>query len=878
MELPASFGAWVRLLRKSADITQDELARRVGCSLSAIRKIETDQRRPSRQVALLLARALGIPAPREVEFIKVARGERRTELFASIESGTPLSASTIGKKIYSPPLPALPIIGRGPELSQVIHLLGSDNCRLLTILGPGGIGKSRLAIEAGQYLRSQYPLGVLFVPLAEIDSANLIPSAVGKAAGMRILGNEQAETQVLSFLEEQKCLLILDNLEHLSAGYGFLQHLLANAPGIKLLVTSQQRLGIAGEWTLELYGLPIPPARPEGSIEDYSAVRLFVERARLSQPGFVLKASDRPWVSKICQMTEGMPLALELAASWVRLLTCQEIAEEISQSLDFLTSSASGINERHRSMRAVFDRTWQIMLPEDRIVFSRLTVFRGGFSRQAAEHVAGARLSMLSRLSDQSMIYRSSEGHYGIHEILRQFGLEKLKDDAHSFSETRSKHSAYFAAWVASMEERIHGREQIAALDEISIEMDNLQMAWDWAISHSAYAEIQQLLTSMGWYYELRGQVSEGEDFYQRALDLFCVSKSGDCFPLDEEKGVDYLVTLARLITYRGMFRFRAGNNLEARNDFIQSQRLLTPFHHPIAQAEDLRGLALTYLQSGDSLLVREKCIESIQIGEQANYVLNTALCTLILGMVDTFEHNLLSAEKYFQRALAHLRHMEDIRGVALGLSYLGSVYIEMDRLLDARQALQESLEWSSYSNEPYLKANIYLRMGLLSAREQDFRSAEKFFTTSIRQLEMTRDDWSLTYALQNLGYSEIEQGKTDEAENTFRRALRISMEKNFPLNMLDALVGLAACQWALGNMQLASEWACAIGKHPAANATLSERIERYCSACLDVFLESMNLENDPDEGVNAVANLVAQILRTRRSGNKAHSRISMDS
>ena len=404
MDSEISFGAWVTRQRKALDLTREQLARRVGCSVPGLRKIESDERRPSRQMAELLADCLQIPLEQRPTFLRVARGQLRAERLPAtgyVPGG--------GQSRPAPglPRPPTPLIGREPELATLNRLLCDPQCRLLTLAGPGGIGKTRLALELASTQRAQFPDGVFFVPLVSLSLPEFIAPAIRSALGLSSSSPLDPKEQLLNHLRQKSLLLVLDNLEHLLEGVGLLAELLEQAPGVKLLVTSRERLNMQGEWLFDLQGLPVPPLDQVDRAEEYSAVALFVQSARRAQVGFELSAEERPWVARICQLVEGMPLAIELAAAWVRLLSCREIAQEIERNLDFLSTSARDLPERHRSMRAVFDHSWQMLSAEEQRVLRALSVFRGGFLREAAEQVTGASLSLLSALVTRSLVHRT---------------------------------------------------------------------------------------------------------------------------------------------------------------------------------------------------------------------------------------------------------------------------------------------------------------------------------------------------------------------------------------------------------------------------------------------------------------------------------------
>jgi transcriptional regulator with XRE-family HTH domain len=364
-----SFGSWLRQRRKSLDLTQFELADQIGCSVVTIRKIEVDERRPSKQIAERMADVLAVSAEERAAFIAFAR---RTE---AIPSDTFLPHATVISRHNLPPQPT-PFIGRADELAEIAERLTDPACRLLTLVGPGGIGKTRLALEAAHEQQPNFADGVYFVALTPIASPNLVAPAI--AGTLKLTSYDPADpiASIVHDLREKALLLLLDNFEHLLEATNLLTDILAAAPQVKILVTSREALNLQEEWVRRVDGLSFPVSGDDENAEDYSAIRLFVERARRIRGNFSL-TDESDNVARICQLVQGMPLAIELAATWLKTLPCARIADEIQRNLDFLASPLRNVAERHRSVRAIFDQSWKLLTIEEQSVFQTL-VQQGG--------------------------------------------------------------------------------------------------------------------------------------------------------------------------------------------------------------------------------------------------------------------------------------------------------------------------------------------------------------------------------------------------------------------------------------------------------------------------------------------------------------------
>ncbi len=443
-----TFGKWVKRRRKALDLTQQELAQRVGCSLATIIKIEADERRPSRQIAELLAQVLDLPPDQHDLFLKIARQEKG---IPHLDTLPPLPALPTASPPEQPrsnlPTPLTPLIGREHEAAMIVQQLLDPSCRLLTLTGPGGVGKTRLALQAADKIQNVYPQGAFFVPLAGTASSEFILPAIAETVGFIFTGAENLQVQLFHFLRGKCLLLVLDNLEHLLRGVEILSDLLQQCPEVKILATSREPLNLRIEWAVTVQGLPIPSDLRLESLELNSAVALFVQRARQGKFDFVLSEEDLPDVERICRLVEGLPLGLEIAASWVRTLSCREIAGEIENSIDFLTTSARDVPQRHHSMRAVFDYSWTLLTGEEQQALRKLSVFKGGFTREAAAHVAVASLPLLTALVDKSLAWHPAGQRYELHELVRQYAHGQLVHVG-QLEGTRDQHLRYFLAYV----------------------------------------------------------------------------------------------------------------------------------------------------------------------------------------------------------------------------------------------------------------------------------------------------------------------------------------------------------------------------------------------------------------------------------------------
>ncbi|MFN8466014.1 MAG: helix-turn-helix domain-containing protein [Caldilineaceae bacterium] len=382
-----TFGRWLRQQRHTMDLTQAELATRIGYSVVTVRKLERDALRPSRQLAERLADLFGMAEGARGDLATLARTPFSPPPQRPDSPGHVLALSLL-------PAPLTPLTGRAAEVAEIARLLEASGCRLVTVAGPAGVGKTRLAVEVARTLAAQVPYPIRFVALADLHAAEAIVPALAEAVGCHFCdGILSPKQQLLDYLCRQEFLLVLDNVEHLlPEGAELIQELLQRCSDLRLLVTARERLQLSCESVYVLDGLTYPSDSPVRAAESYSAVKLFVETAQRVRRRFVLDAGSEQDVVEICRLVDGVPLAIVLAAAWVKILTPAQIAAELKQGPEFLEADLRDLPERQRSIKSVVAQSWHRLTAAERTVFMRLTVFCGGFTLPAAQRVAGASL------------------------------------------------------------------------------------------------------------------------------------------------------------------------------------------------------------------------------------------------------------------------------------------------------------------------------------------------------------------------------------------------------------------------------------------------------------------------------------------------------
>lgn len=410
------------------------------------------------------------------------------------------------------PVQLTEFVGREAERGEVASQV--REARLVTILASGGSGKTRLAIQVAADLAHEFPDGVFFIPLADISSGADIVQTVTESLGIGLSSDEDHRSQLLSYLAGKRQLLVFDNFEHLTDEASLVSDILKSAPAISVLATSRSKLSITGETVFNLSGFETDWDSDEAAF-DTAAVQLFVDSARRVDAGFMLGADDLGSVQAILRSTGGLPLAILLAAAWVDMLSVPEISAEIDKSLDFLETEMGDVPDRHRSIRAVFEYSWAMLAEDERTTFTSLSVFKGGFTRDAAQHVAGASLRGLANLASKSLVTADpTAGRYSIHALLRQYAEAELKSDAERCSEVELAHAVYFANLMDSMQPLMVKSDQGLLLRTVETDIDNIRAAWHHYLELGDGANTLRFISVLYLVYELRG-------WYPAAIELF---------------------------------------------------------------------------------------------------------------------------------------------------------------------------------------------------------------------------------------------------------------------------------------------------------------------------------------------------------------------
>lgn len=732
-----AFGTWLKLRRKALDLTRESLADRVGCSAATIRKIEAEERRPSVQIAELFAAVFNIPPGERPAFIKYARGDGRFAPAGTIREAAWRSVSA--PLPSNLPVPLTSFIGREKEVEEVVRLLRDH--RLVVLTGPGGMGKTRLAIESAGKAANRFRDGVAWVDLVGLNDPSLVPQAAAQAVGAHGADNRPLVEALVERLQLMEILLVLDNCEHLIVACAqFADRLLSACKDLKILATSREPLNIPGETAQPMTALSLPERHGPFNAKNasqFESVRLFTERASSARSGFELGDQTSNAVVEICRQLDGMPLAIELAAARAKIISINEIAERLVDRFGLLTSGSRMAPSRHQTLRATIDWSHDLLTDLERILFRRVAVFVGGFTLQAAEFVCSEgikqsdTLGLLGRLIDKSLVTveqvsATGETRYRLLETIRQYALEKL-EAAGEMIVTRDHHLTYLIQLAEQSEPHIWGSDVASWGKRLNVELDNFRAAMDWAIETGKAAGALRMTGSLVYYWLVHGDLlAEWHSRIQRAL-----SSPG---------GMEPTLARAQALNAIGFFSWADLYLLDKRPELEEALHIGRKLGDQWTVACALRNLGLNATMRGSYVEARTLLEESLEIWRAMRAELKVRI------------------------------------GSSLTLLYLGDVAMQQEEPAFARSLLEECVQILRKEGEKNYLAYAVRRLALLAARQGDYQRAAALTSESLGLNSEIGDPRGVVASLAGFGGIAAARGNHE-------RAARLLAAVGFHLN-----------------------------------------------------------------------------------------------
>lgn len=649
-------------------------------------------------------------------------------------------------------------IGRKQELAGIAKRFARPNCRQVTLIGPGGMGKTQLAMQYGRRELDNFADGVWFVSLAGVADAEQIPSTIAETLGVLMTPEQDPLTRLGQFLRERQLLLILDNFEHLLEAAMLVPTLLNQAPQLSILVTSRERLNLQIETVFVLSGLDLPTlaqlTNPEGTAAAESgAVALFVDCAQRANAAFTLGDEARAAVIEICHLVDGMPLGIELAAVWTRLLSCAEILDNLQRSIDLLTVSMPDIPARHRCMRALFEESWQNLSPASRQLFAQASIFRGGCDWNALRSVADASMLQVAELVDSGFLRRTSGGSYQIHELMRQFGAEKLRQSNGLETAVAERHAHYYLHYLQQTEADLIGNAQGTALQNLSHAIENIRAAWQWALEQQAYTLLDAAAEGFFKYHHIRGLGHEGEAVFSRTAKKLA------------SEAASPIGLLVRIRNYLGAFLELLGRGDEC-------QALLTSNLAVAREQNESNAVAWALLRLGNVVALNEVEKAKGMFEESRELFQQTGDKEGVIAALDSLWlfHAIRQLDRRPALALAQeaLQRARDCQAPLLIAHYLdrvGETYRILEQYDRAWTYSEEALQIARQHNNKLLQADALNTQAVIAFRQGDYQRSLPLLEESVQLFKQGGvENYEALSAYENLGRLATRMEKWEEA------------------------------------------------------------------------------------------------------------------
>ncbi len=702
----------------------------------------------------------------ELEDISLGRTPRQPTPVPAANSGNavPLLRNNLSSETTT-------FIGRSAELVEIERRVVDPTTRLLTILAPGGMGKTRIAVELGHRLVAtavagsrrreefRFPDGVFLVQLGPLDSAEFIVAAIADAVGLAFYAGRDPKQQRVEYFRERRALLLLDNFEHLLAGAALVNDLLQEAKGLAVVATSRERLGLTCEMLFPLPGLELPDPSAADAAFDCAAVRLFVQSARQQRLDFRVELEELHQLVRICGLVEGVPLGIVLAASWAGSLSLREIADEIHCSMDFLAAELRDLPERQRSMRAVFDHSWALLNEHERSVLAGLSVFRRGFTRAAAEVVATANLQSLSALMNKSLLRRDTgSGRYEAHELLRQYADKKLSETSERAADAATRHADYFVGYLSEREAALKGPQPRRVLGEIEAELDNLRAAWMHLLEVGGFEQVTRCVEALHVFHTHRASFGEGEATFGVLLDS--LRRHG------KEQGESRL--FGRALSFQASFLRQQGRYAQAEVLLTHALDVLDERHYPRERAFALAVAGSTRTKTRNLDEGRSLAEQGLALFRTTNDPWGLSYTLETLGRIHGTSGDFVKSELAFRESTEVQRAAGMLQS---GLMGLGVASVQQGNYAQGCRMMLEALEMFEEAGDVWNEMRCRMNLTNTQRTLGNYGSAEAFAQTCLAFWKEVGNWDHEAWCYFQIGNIRKEQGLYDEAEQLFNAA-----------------------------------------------------------------------------------------------------------
>lgn len=728
-----------------------------------------------------------------------------------------------GNRLYNFPVEATPFVGRNRELNDLRVLLEDPTRRLITLVGPGGIGKTRIAQAAAAAAVDLFPDGIYFASMESVSVPEHVPSKLAESLGMQLSGRDP-KMELMNFLREKHAMLVMDNMEQLVQGANMLSENMEKMPNITLLVTSRERLRLRGEQVYEIDSMIVPPSEetnPEALME-YPAVRLFLNSAERTGAVFELNAETIPQVARIIGLVQGVPLGIELAAGWLEILSIDEIAQEIEDSLDFLETDIRDVPERHRSLRAVFDHSWNLMNEDERDAFMKLAIFRDGFERSAAQKIMGTSLRTLTALVNKSLLFRDPDGRYVVHKILRQYAHERFTEHCTKGDEVYDSYIRYYARFMQTAQEMFGTKRERQATEAIETELENIRHAWTLAQNRLNLEALDHMLESFNLYHIARSTLSEALMQYQETANGLAANGHGqDRFYYRLQNR--YAQVLGRIGRYRDsehiardlVAHFRQGDDdieltislnvlmyaLMNQGQYAEGRTIgeevvlrSKELDIPEVLAPSMGNLGYLEFLDGNPDKAQEIYLELVA----DHYSLERTPIGYAFGMNNLGEFALakgdwVAAKDYFQKAYDTFKQARHKRGIAFTLNNLGGVCTAVGELELAKEHYHKAYHMNKEIADQAGLGHSLSAMANVAIWEHNYDEAYRYFNEALKLREINGDRAGYARSLTEVGMTLYLLGRGSESLPLYEESLQIAEELSNKQLFILSYMGIGA-------------------------------------------------------------------------------------
>jgi predicted ATPase/DNA-binding XRE family transcriptional regulator len=802
----SAFGGVLKRYRLAAGLTQEELAERAGLSVRGISDLERGRRtHPYFETVRLLADALALEDEERAALMAAARGDEASHDSPVVDHATNL------------PSPLTSLVGRADDVLAVRELLQWRGVRLVTLTGPGGVGKTRIALQVAAELGPAFPGGRAFVPLAALREPNLVLATIAHTLGLSDSSNDPPLARLTAYLRNRRLFLVLDNFEHLLAAAPALNDLLTACPDLTVLVTSRAPLSLSGEHEFVVSPLELPDSRSAtdvASVTRSPAAALLLERLSTIDPGFALTEGAVPAIVEICRRTDGLPLAIELAAARSRHLSLQELATRLERRLDLLSHGPRDLPVRQQTLRDTIAWSYDLLTPHEQRLLRWLAVFTGGWTLERAEALCAGEggipidvMDGLAVLVASSLVWvqrdRDRQWRYGMLETIREFAEEQLGASGEE-EIARQRHAAVMFAYAERADQGLQSGERLAWTRDAAGDVDNVRAALRWLLDRDETERALIFAGNLLWYWDAIGRGREGRTWGEEALakanadpDSWAYARAAYVTG-QEAWAMGDLATATRLLT-ASVGRFRA----------LGDRRSL---------GQALDQLGSTYLSKGDVDTAREMLSESAELLDSAGDRWGYGLSIFMLGD-SLLRDDPSAARRCYEQSLAAFRALGDQFGMAIPITGLGGLAMRERDYATARTLFEEGLALRRAVGHPFNTAVSLTSLGELARYEGDDEQALAYLEEGLALFRDIGDAERTAWTLYNLGLVELHRGDVDAAAAALQESLTLRIDHGSRVQIAQTIAALARVALRQGDPDHAAQLLGAVDAIRAAHA-----------------------------------------------------------